>query len=377
MWHGSAMLCYTKDIMARVETATMKTPLYDAHVRLGGRMVEFAGTMLPVQYKGVIAESKAVRERAGMFDVSHMARLRMTGERVLEYLEWVTANDVSALGDLQGQYSMLPNEKGGLVDDIIVYRMSPTDFRMVVNAANHAKDVAHLNSQNNFGVKIEDLTERTAMIAVQGPMAEEIVSGLSDNAAALRGKPFFTVVECNIAGVPCFAPRSGYTGEDGFELICSGEDAEKLWEALFAAGVEPCGLGSRDVLRLEAGLPLYGHELGDDLNPIAAQLGWAIGKEKKFIGSEIINDARNNGTATKLRGIVLEGKRLPMSGMKILVAGREVGSVCSGVFSPTLDRGIAFAYIESNIKPETPCQIDMRGKLEPATVVGKRFLKRN
>jgi aminomethyltransferase len=338
-------------------------------------MVEFAGYDMPVQYKGVIAEAKAVREAAGMFDVSHMARLRFTGNGVLEYLEHVTANDVAALGDLQGQYSMLPNEKGGLVDDIIVYRVSVGEYRMVVNAANHQKDLAHLRRHNAQGVEIEDYTDDTAMIAVQGPKAAEIVAGLSDKPNELREVPFFSVVECSVAGVPCFAARSGYTGEDGYELICPAAQAERLWQALYEAGVEPCGLGARDVLRLEAGLPLYGHELTEDLNPIAAQLGWAIGKEKAFIGSGPIQKAREEGTPTKLRGIRLEGKRLPLPGMRVVVSDRVVGEVCSGVFSPTLDCGLAFAYVDSSVKLNVPCALEMRGKLEPATIVGKRFLK--
>jgi aminomethyltransferase len=220
-----------------------------------------------------------------------------------------------------------------------------------------------------------DHTDESAMIAVQGPRAEEIVSSLSTEPEKLRGKPLFTVAETKIAGIDCFAPRSGYTGEDGYELICPAGDAEALWDALLKAGVEPCGLGARDVLRLEAGLPLYGHELGDDLNPIAAQLGWAIGKSKTFLGSEHIYRAREEGTPTKLRGIKLQGKRLPMPGMKVVVDGKEVGEVCSGVFSPTLDCGLAFAYLDSAVKVNVPCFLDMRGKLEPATVVGKRFLK--
>ena len=363
------------DILPTVSTVSLKTPLHDAHVRLGGRMVEFAGYDMPVQYKGVIAESKAVREGAGMFDVSHMARLKFTGERVLEYLEWVTANDVATLGDMQGQYSMLPNEKGGLVDDIIVYRVNAGEYRMVVNAANHQKDVAHLRAQNTFGVEIEDYTDRTAMIAVQGPRAAGIVAGLSNKPGPMRDVPFFSVVECEVAGVPVFAARSGYTGEDGYELICPAERAEELWNSLVGAGVEPCGLGARDVLRLEAGLPLYGHELGDDMNPIAAQLGWAIGKTKTFLGSGPIYRAREEGTPTKLRGIRLAGKRLPLPGMKVTVDGREVGEVCSGVFSPTLDCGLAFAYLDASVKLNVPCFLEMRGKLEPGTVVGKRFLK--
>lgn len=354
-----------------------KTPLHSAHVKLGGRMVEFAGFDMPVQYKGVIAESKAVRVSAGMFDVSHMARLKFTGDRVLEYLELVTANDVSTLTDGRGQYSMLPNENGGLVDDIIVYRMSAGEYRMVVNAANHAKDVAHLKKYNDHGVTMEDYTDETAMIAVQGPKAASIVAGLAGDRIAILDSTFFDVIETTVAGIDCFCARSGYTGEDGYELICAADRADELWDALIDSGVEPCGLGARDVLRLEAGLPLYGHELTDDLNPIAAALGWAIGKEKSFLGSEHIQRAREEGTPTKLRGIKLGVKRLPMPGMKVFVDEKEVGEVCSGIFSPTLECGLAFAYIDSSVKLKTPCNLEMRGKMEPSTIVSKRFYKRS
>lgn len=353
------------------------TPLHSAHVKCGARMVEFAGYDLPVQYKSVIAESKAVREGAGMFDVSHMARLKMSGERIVEFLEFVTTNDVSKLMDGQGQYSMLPNASGGVVDDIIVYRLNESHFMMVVNASNHAKDVAHLNSQNRFDVGIVDETEQTAMIAVQGPKSVSILSGLSANANGIESAGMFGVVETTIGGVSCFCARSGYTGEDGYELICAAGDAVQLWDVLVSAGVEPCGLGARDVLRVEAGLPLYGHELGDDMSPISAGLGWVISKTKEFLGSAEINQAREEGTPTKLQGFQLEGKRLPMPGMNVLVDGEVVGSICSGIYSPMLEKGIGFAFIRSDIKLGTPCHIDMRGKSEPGEIVSKRFYKRS
>lgn len=356
--------------------ALLRTPLYDAHVKAGGRMVPFAGYDMPVQYSSIINESRAVREGAGMFDVSHMARLTLRGERVLEFLEHVTTNDVAKLTDGNGQYSLLPNAQGGLVDDIIVYRIHPTEYRMVVNASNHAKDVAWLNEQNTFGVEITDQTDETAMIAVQGPNATEILAGMSDAPDALKSAPFFGIVEATIGGVPCFAPRSGYTGEDGYELICAAADAEKLWNALLEAGVAACGLGSRDTLRVEAGLPLYGHELSDDLSPIAAGLGWVIGKTKSFIGSDLINEARKNGTPRKLQGVRLESKRLITPGMKVFVDGREVGEVTSGVVSPLLDRGVAFALVDRDVALETPCTIEVRGKHEPGVVVNKRFFVR-
>lgn len=312
-----------------------------------------------------------------MFDVSHMARLRFKGERVLEFLEWITSNDVSKLEDGQGQYSLLPNPQGGCVDDIIVYRITSTEYVMVVNASNHEKDVAWIKSQNSYGVDIADETDATAMIAVQGPKARSIVASLSDQKAAIESVGLFGVVNTKIGGIDCFAPCSGYTGEDGFELICAAEDAVALWNILLEAGVAACGLGSRDTLRVEAGLPLYGHELNDDLSPIAAGLGWVVSKTKSFVGSDIINDARTLGTPTKLQGLQLNIKRLLAPEMKVFQGEVEVGTISSGVVSPLLDTGIAFAFLSSNIKIGDDCDIDIRGKREPAKVVSKRFFKRS
>ncbi len=245
------------------DSSLLRTPLYDCHVEAGGRMVPYAGWEMPVQYASVIAEGKAVRERAGMFDVSHMARLALKGEKVFEYLEWITANDVSKLTDGTGEYSLLPNDKGGCVDDIIVYRLEPNKYAMVVNAANHEKDVAWMEKQNTFGVEIKDETRETAMIAVQGPMAVTLLADHSDQAEAIHAAPAFGVVQAQIDGIDCFCARSGYTGEDGYELICHAEEAPALWKARIEMGVAPCGLASRDALRVEAGLPLYDHELND------------------------------------------------------------------------------------------------------------------
>jgi aminomethyltransferase len=359
-----------------MSATALKTPLHDAHVGLGGRMVEFAGYSLPVQYAGVIAESKAVREGAGAFDVSHMARLRFTGPGALAFLEHVTANDVSKLEPGHGQYSLLPNADGGTVDDIIVYRIGDEDFKMVVNAANHAKDVAHLRSHLPNDVQMEDYTDETAMVAVQGPEAVRRLASLCSEPEQLKASPFFACFDTIVAGVPCFAARSGYTGEDGYELQCPASQAERLWRSLTTGDVAPCGLGSRDVLRVEAGLPLYGHELTDDLSPIAAGLGWVVSKTKPFLGSNAINRARAEGTPTKLQGVRLDSKRLPQPGMRVFVEGRDVGEVSSGVFSPLLDCGIAFAFLDPAVKLETPCEVDVRGARVPGTVVSKRFFKR-
>lgn len=355
----------------------LRTPLHEQHLASGGRMVEFAGYELPVQYQGIIAEARAVRESVGIFDVSHMARLRFSGERAGEFIEWVTTNDFGSLMPRQGQYSLLPNEIGGVVDDIIVHRLAPDLASMVVNASNHAKDVSWLSRQNRFGVSLEDHTHQTVMLAVQGPRATELLASNSADGAALRNAPLFGFVATQVGGVEVQASRSGYTGEDGFELVCQAEEGPKLWERLTSEGATPCGLGSRDVLRVEAGLPLYGHELSDEISPIEAGLGWVVAEGKQFIGAEHVARAREEGPKRKLHGFRMESRRIPSPGATVTVDGRTVGEVTSGVFSPLLERGIGFAFIESGIELKTPCEIELRGgAFEPAMIVGKRFFKR-
>jgi aminomethyltransferase len=223
---------------------------------------------------------------------------------------------------------------------------------------------------------LNDTTADTVMVAVQGPTARQIVAQLSDNPTAVQAAALFEVVKCKVAGVDTFAVCSGYTGEDGFELIYGKDEAETVWNALLAAGVTACGLGSRDTLRVEAGLPLYGHELTDELSPIAAGLGWVISKTKTFNGSDVINKAREEGTSTKLQGIKLETKRLIAPGMKVYLGEEEIGEVSSGVVSPLLDTGIAFAFLRADVKQGTAVTIEVRGKREPGTVANKRFFKR-
>lgn len=351
----------------------LRTPLYSAHLAANGRMVPFAGYEMPVQYTSIIAEAKAVRSEAGMFDVSHMARLILRGESVLAFLEHVTSNDVARLTDGNGQYSLLPNATGGTVDDIIVYRIHATEYRLVVNASNHAKDVEWLNQHNSFGVEIEDITSETALIAVQGPAAVDRLASLSSQPERVQQTPAFGIFDVEIAGVAVVAARTGYTGEDGYELTCSADNATKLWDALVAAGVVPCGLGSRDTLRVEAGFPLYGHELSDDLSPISAGLGWVISKEKPFIGSEILKHHRTEGTPRKLVGLRLGAKRLITPGMPVLLGDKVVGEVSSGVVSPLLDSAIALAFVDADVPKDSAYAVEIRGKAEPATLVNKRF----
>lgn len=354
-----------------------RTPLHGEHLKHGAKMVEFAGYDMPVQYSSVIAECKAVREVCGLFDVSHMARLRFTGEGAEAYLDRLTLNDVTRLEDGGGQYSMLTNEQGGVVDDIIVYRMAQGDFGLVVNAANHAKDVEHLNAHLPADVEMADDTAATAMIAVQGPKAEGIVAGLAADGEAIRGLGLFQHAELEIAGEKCFAARSGYTGEDGFEVVCSAEHGPALWQALVEAGGVPCGLGSRDALRVEAGLPLYGHELTDDLSPITAGLGWVMPESKgDFLGGNRIKREKEEGTSHRSVGILMDGRRRPEIGSPVLLEGEQIGEVTSGVYSPLMERGLGFALIRKGPKLKTPCEVEIRGKREPATLVGRRFYKR-
>jgi len=338
-------------------------------------MVEFAGWEMPIQYSSVIAECKSVRERAGMFDVSHMGRLSFRGEKVREFLEWITANDVSKLTDGGSQYSLLCYENGTCVDDVVVYRVNENFFRMVVNAANHDKDLEWINFHNTYGVAIQDETMQTAMIAVQGPEACEITQSLcEDNVLSIAR---FHSFECDVAGTHGFIARTGYTGEDGFELILPREGAVKVWQALFDKGVVPCGLAARDVLRVEAGLPLYGHELSDKISPIEAGLGWVISKTKKFIGSDEIERLRKEGTKRKLVGVSMDGRIVPREGCLVVCDGKEIGKMSSGVYSPTLERGIGFAFVSSEYAEEgLRCEVIIRDKGFPATVVSKRFLQK-
>lgn len=353
-----------------------RTPLFDDHISLRARLVDFAGWEMPVQYEGVIAESKAVRNSAGMFDVSHMGRTWLRGEKTIELLEILTTNDILKLQDGNSQYSLFCYENGTCVDDIIVYRISNDAFRIVINASNREKDLEWMKSHNTFNVDITDETEKTAMIAVQGPSACNIVQELSsDELLAIQRFSGKTSV---VSGCEVFIARTGYTGEDGFELICSANDASNIWNNLLKKGVVPCGLASRDVLRVEAGLPLYGHELSDSINPIEAGLGWVVSKTKKFIGSESINKVREEGVSRKLMGIRMSSKAVPREGYEIRVDGEYVGTISSGVFSPVLDCGIAFALVKSKYaKENVKCKVMIREKPFEAEIVNKRFLVKN
>ena len=338
-----------------------KTPLYEAHLRLGARMVDFAGYLLPLQYTSIVEEHLAVRRAVGVFDVSHMGEFLVRGEEALAFLQWATANDAGKLKVGRAQYSMLPNERGGVVDDIYLYRLGEEEYLMVVNAANIAKDLAHLQAlAKGFRVELEDASERTALLALQGPKAQALLQGLVDVDLSTKRKN--DVFPARVAGRPARLARTGYTGEDGFELFLAPEDAEPVFLALVEAGAKPAGLGARDSLRLEAGFPLYGHELTEETNPLCTPWAWVVKKEKAFLGKEAM---LAQACRERLVGLVLEGG-IPREGYRVLSGGCPVGRVTSGGYSPLLQRGIALAYVEEGA--EGPFQVEVRGRAVPAAL---------
>ena len=338
-----------------------KTPLYQAHLRHGGRMVAFAGYALPLQYTSIVEEHLAVRREAGLFDVSHMGEFLIRGEEALPFLQWATVNDVGRLRVGRAQYSMLPHERGGVVDDIYLYRLGEAAYLMVVNAANIAKDFAHLKAlARGFRVEVEDVSEATALLALQGPKAARILQGLTEADLASRKKN--EVFEARVAGRPTRLARTGYTGEDGFEIFLAPEDAEAVFEALVAAGARPAGLGARDTLRLEAGFPLYGHELTEETNPLCTPWAWVVKREKDFLGKEAM---LSGACREKLVGLVLE-TGIPREGYAVLSEKGPVGRVTSGGYSPLLEKGIALAYVEK--EAEGPFYVEVRGRAVPAAL---------
>lgn len=363
-----------------------RTPLFDRHVALGGRMVPFAGWEMPVQYAGIMQEHKDVRQKAGLFDLGHMGQVRVTGPDGLAYLQAITTNDVSVLKPGDAQYSMLPNAEGGVIDDIIVYRQPSGDgYMVVINASNHDKDVAWMLHQRQLQpglhVKVQDISDETGMIAIQGPFAEEISQRLTKTELATIGG--FQWAAAELAGIPAMAARTGYTGEDGFEFYTAIDQIAALWDALMAAGekngVVPVGLGARDTLRLEARMPLYGNELADDINPLEAGLGWAVNLDKgPFTGRDRIAAMKESGAPRKTVGFKLtERSGSPRSHYLVEGDGRTIGHVTSGAMSPTLGENIGLALIESELAGVgKPLQIVIRDKPVAAIQVKLPFYRR-
>jgi aminomethyltransferase len=351
-----------------------RTPLYDEHKRLNARMVPFGGWDMPVQYAGILDESRAVRTAVGLFDISHMGRVGVSGPGALGFLQLVTSNDVSALGPGQAQYSLLTNPAGGVIDDIIVYRLGEGDFLVVINASNTSKDLAWFAENAAEDVEIQDRTAETAMIAVQGPRAPELVDSLTED--NLAGLDRFEHKQGRIGESAATFCRTGYTGEDGFEVIVPRAAAASLWRTLVDAGGVPCGLGARDALRIEAGYPLYGHEIDDSTTPVEAGLMWVVKPEKgDFIGCEQIAAVKEKGPGRKLVGITLQERIVPRQGYNLYAGEEAVGTVTSGVFSPMRSLGLGMAYVKvPHHKSGSELTVDIRGKNYPVTVVPKKSL---
>lgn len=357
-----------------------KTALYNKHVSMGAKMVPFAGFEMPVQYSGLTEEHFAVREKAGLFDVSHMGQFFIEGEGALALLQKVTTNNVANIVDGQAQYSCLPNEKGGIVDDLIVYKMADDKYFVVVNASNIDKDWAHISKYNSYGAEMKNVSDGMSLLAIQGPLATQILQKLTDT--ALSEIPYYHFTIGTVAGVSdVIISNTGYTGSGGFEIYFKNEDAEKLWDTILEAGKEegllPCGLGARDTLRLEKGFCLYGNDIDDTTSPMEAGLGWITKLDKDFVSKEIFEQQKAEGVTRKLVGFEMTERGIPRHDYPVVDAeGNVIGKVTSGTSSPMLKNGIGMAYVDlPHNKLGTEIFIQIRNKNIGAKVVKMPFVK--
>ena len=362
-----------------VDTPLQRTPLYEAHVKAGARMVPFGGWEMPVQYAGIIEEHRAVRNAVGLFDVSHMGEFELTGPHALDALQRLTTNDVAALAVGQVQYSLLCYPRGTIVDDLTVYRLADDRFMLTVNAANIDKDWAHVNQYTGQGqgARWKNVSADTGLIAVQGPRAEALVCRLAAEDVAKIG--YYRFARGVVAGIDALISRTGYTGEDGFELYAPAAATARLWAALLEAGrddgAQPIGLGARDTLRLEMKYALYGNDIDDTTNALEAGLGWVVKPAKgEFIGREALEKVRREGVRRRLVGIEMVDKAVARHGYPVLKDGRRVGVVTSGSYGPSVDRYIAMAYVETALAAVgTALAVEVRGQAKAARVVRTPF----
>jgi glycine cleavage system T protein (aminomethyltransferase) len=343
----------------------LRTPLYQRHVALGARMVPFAGWEMPVQYEGVIPEHRAVREDCGVFDVSHMGRFEFEGPKVPATLQRLLSNDIDKVDVGGAQYTLLTNERGGIIDDLIVYRVEGGRFVLIVNAGNREADFDWILEHAGAGTDLRDKTEEFALLAVQGPRSLERLG--------LEEAPAFTWEMGEVAGIEVMVNRTGYTGEQGVELMVMAEDAGALWDAVVERGATPCGLGARDTLRLEVCYPLHGNDIGPDTDAISAGLGWVCALDTEFTGVEELRRIKAEGPARRLVAFLMQDPGIPRQGMAI----EEGGEVTSGSHSPMLDRGIGMGYVDAeHTEPGTMLTIDVRGRPRRAEVVKKPIYKK-
>jgi aminomethyltransferase len=342
-----------------------RTPIHERHVSLGARLVPFAGWEMPVQYEGVIAEVRAVRTDCGVFDVSHMGELEVEGPRATELLQATLSNDLDKIRPGEAQYTLLTNERGGIIDDLIVYRLDDFRYLLIVNASNREADVRWLKERELPGSDVRDVSDEYALLAVQGPRA---IARLGLPAASP-----FTFAEADVDGIHCMVNRTGYTGEDGCELLTMAEDGAELWDRVLARGATPCGLGARDTLRLEVCFPLHGNDITPETDAISAGLGWCCALDKEFSGANELREIKTRGPERKLVAFVMEDKAVPRQGMAV----DGGGEVTSGTHSPMIERGIGLAYVPTSAAaPGTKLSIDVRGRMRAGHVVKRPIYKR-
>lgn len=360
-----------------------KTPLYEEHVKLGGKVVDYAGWYLPVQYEGLVAEHEAVRNAAGLFDVSHMGEIEIKGKDAMRFLDYLMTNDISKMKDKQIIYTFMCYEHGGVVDDLLVYKYNDEHYLLVVNAANVDKDHEWiLNNKKDFDVIIDNTSDDVGEVALQGPLAQKILQKLTKT--DLDTVKFFYLEEnVDINGVNCMISRTGYTGEDGFEIYTTNEGIVKVWNDILEAGkeegIKPTGLGCRDTLRFEASLPLYGHEISENINPLEGGFKFFVKlkKESDFIGKEALNKQWDEGLTRVLAGFEMIGRGIPREGYEIHKDGVKIGHVTTGYMSPTLKKNIGNALISPEFKElGTEIDIIIRNKPAKAKIIDKKFLKK-
>ena len=369
--------------MNTADTELKRTPLYDLHKKLGGKIVPFAGWELPVQYSGVIEEHRAVRQAVGLFDVSHMGEIWVTGPESLQFLQMLCCNDLSRVSDGQAQYSALLNEQGGVIDDLIIYRYHTEKFLLCVNASNKDTDYAWIAGRNTFNTVVQDVSAEFGQLALQGPKWQELVNSIPDLAPATQCKPFH-FLELSWQGTPVIVARTGYTGEDGVEIFVPKNSAEELAEALLEVGqsfgILPCGLGARDSLRLEACLPLHGHELGTEISALESGLGWIVKFDKgDFIGREALLAEKERGSKRRLVGLeLLEPGIARAHDLVVAADGAKIGEVTSGTKTPWLQKALALALVDAQFcKVDQELAVSIRGRQIRAKVVKTPFYRRS
>ncbi len=355
-----------------------KTPLYKKHVELNANMVDFANYRMPMQYSSIFEETKAVRNSAGLFDVSHMGEIEVSGGNATEFINYLVTFDISKLKDFQAKYTVMLNERGGIIDDLLVYKLKER-YLIVVNASNQEKDFDWIKHHEKDGVEVQNVSKKCFQIALQGPLSEKIIRRIvKNNPSDLK---FYHAKEENMLNIQVLLSRTGYTGEDGFEIYGKSEKAEKIWDKIMEEGkrdgLSPCGLGSRDLLRLEMGYCLYGNDITTETTPLEANLSWVVSLDKKnFIGKDVLLKQKKEGIKRKLVGILVPGKRIPRHGNKILIKGEKVGTITSGNYSPNIGSSIAMGYIDRPYEKEgTKVEIEIRNTVTAGEIIKPPFWK--